>query len=620
MRRRDQVLRGAHAPVSRRWFLLPGAVLMLGFLSFAVLIGTNWINERLIVQDVALLSAIGELQRDAAISHLWLEEHVSGDVVPVGEINRRVAVSHAIAKGILEGRLPDRGTPLGQLDRRDLRQRAKSLKLLLEQFDGISRSRQHGFEVGGDVGVGSDVDTLYDRVFAALLEDAQFLEKEITLRLEGNQGRSRLLLRVMLVAWLGLVGLAVTGMWTRERRRLLAEAALSQSEAQLLQAQKMEAVGRLAGGIAHDINNYVAAITAQCELAKRKAVGDARLVQRLDTVVETAHKVSALIKRLLAFSRRVPVQQEVVNLNQVVAGLERMMRRLIGEDVRLVSRLAPELWSIRIDPSQLEQVIVNLLVNARDAMPTGGTVTLTTANRRLSSRELATLPGLAARECVLLTVRDTGGGIPPELLDKIFEPFFTTKEKSGNTGIGLSTVYAILRNSGGAIAVTSAVEAGTTVNVYLPRCREAVAPAAEAALGSEVPGGRETLLLVEDNDDLRDSTEAMLQSLGYRVLVAADGFQALERFTAVGGRVDLVVADVVMPEMSGPELVARIRATRPEVQALFVSGYADHAVLHQRVLDREVDFLDKPYSADRLARKIREVLDRATTTPRAAAG
>jgi signal transduction histidine kinase/ActR/RegA family two-component response regulator len=598
---------------SRRWYWMPAAVLALGLVSLILLVGTEWIAERLLVRDIALLGAVSEIQTEVAISHLWLEEYVSGDQVPVDEINDRIVDSQRLVQGILFDGLPGGQVRIQPLEDPELRLRAKSLRAHIDRFDAISRTRQHGWRQGraAEVAIGSELDQQYDAVFHDLLADVAFLEDALEHRLEANQGRSRLLLRLMLFAWVVIVALAVTGMWTRERRRMAAEVALSKSEAQLLQAQKMEAVGRLAGGVAHDVNNYVAAITAQCELVQRKATPGDRVWQKMEQVIETAYKIAGLTRRLLAFSRQLPIQPQVVSVNEIALGLDKMIRRLIGEDVQLEHRLSPDLWNVKMDPTQVEQVLVNLLVNARDAMPTGGGVSVTTDNARLTAADLAPLPDLAPGDYVVLTVRDAGHGIPPEVMDKVFEPFFTTKARSGSSGIGLSTVYGIVRQAGGAIQVESREGSGTTFRIYLPRTHEPLARAAtEPGRVPEAAAGHERLLLVEDNDELRDSVRSALEHLGYQVFVASNGPQAIERFEQLGGRIDLVISDVVMPGMSGREMLDRLRRIQPGLQAVFVSGYTDNVILRHGIQEGEVDFLEKPFSSERLARKIREILGR----------
>lgn len=391
--------------------------------------------------------------------------------------------------------------------------------------------------------------------------------------------------------------------------RRQAERALHQREAELRQAQKMEAVGRLAGGIAHDVNNYLGAIRGYCEVAMLKGESGEPLTQRMTAAVETADKVSALIRQLLAFSRRQPVQAERVDLNRVVDDMELLMERLLGEDIAFTTDLESELWSIESDPSQIEQVLVNLLVNARDAMPTGGSITIATRNVAIGHgdrrKRLAARPGRWVR----LTVRDTGCGIPAEIHDQVFDPFFTTKAESGSSGLGLATVYAIVEQNGGVVGFESERGRGTCFEILLPASDQpptvqapAVAPAVRAGRPAEV-------LLVEDNDDMRASTRAMLETLGHRVTTAPDGAAALELLGDGGADFDLLITDVIMPGISGRELYDRLLERYGSVRCLFISGYTDNVMLRHGVAQDRVHFLHKPFSVDDLAGKIAEALE-----------
>jgi CheY-like chemotaxis protein len=287
------------------------------------------------------------------------------------------------------------------------------------------------------------------------------------------------------------------------------------------------------------------------------------------------------------------------------------VKRLIGEDLHLEAYLSPDLWPSRLDPSQVEQVIVNLLVNAREASPQGGQVTIETANSKLDRSYLQGHPTVREGDYVLLAVSDSGSGIPLEIRDRIFEPFFTTKEGSDARGLGLATVYAIAKQNGGHISVYSEVGKGTTFRVYFPRAHEIAPRAAPAALPQAQPArGSETLLLVEDNDELRGATMGVLEALGYRVFAAQDGAEALEILRRSARHVDLVITDVVMPGMSGQQVFDQVRTLWPDVRVLFISGYTDNVVLRHGILAGRFDFLDKPFSTDRLSRKVREVLDR----------
>lgn len=610
---------------SRHWYWMPAVVLALGVLSLALLFGVQWILDRLLVRDIARVQVLGEVQRDVSISHLWLEEFVAGDPNPQvedreSEIDGRVESSLAWSEALLQGGVRNALYDLHPLEEPRLRQLARDLRSQILDFRALSDERQAGYLRGelALVETGSALDQRYDRVFGRLLDTAQELDAEIRGRLGANRRRSQFLFRTIFAAWVGIVALAVTGLWTREKRRKEAEEALRRSEARLLQSQKMEAVGRLAGGMAHDVNNYLAAITAQCELVKRKVAADGAVAAKMDAIIASSFRVSALIKRLLAFSRQQPVQPEVVNLDSVVAELGAMMERLIGEDVRFEHRSTGDLWNVEIDPSQLEQIIVNLLVNARDAMPTGGVVTLETSNFVVDPGDDE--PPLGAGEYVSLSISDTGTGIDPEILDKIFDPFFTTKGRSGSSGLGLATVYGIVEQNGGAIQVRSRPGEGTTIKIYLPRTeKEATRASATAGAGSPAPlGTGEHILLVEDNEDLRASTKGMLRALDYRVTACSDGEQGLKVFEASPSLYDLMITDVVMPGMGGGELADRIRWLRPELPILFVSGYTDNVILRHGVLEGEADLLEKPFQADQLARRVREMLDRQPDTEAAA--
>ncbi|HSF43484.1 MAG TPA: response regulator, partial [Thermoanaerobaculia bacterium] len=356
----------------------------------------------------------------------------------------------------------------------------------------------------------------------------------------------------------------------------------------------------------------VTAITSQCELVKMKARPGDRVSAKMDMVIGTAGKITSLVRQLLAFSKRQPVEVRVVRLNEIVEGLRGMVNRLIGEDLQLETFLHPGLWPVRMDPGQVEQIIVNLLVNAREASPRGGKLTVETANVLLEREYLKNNPTVEPGEYTLLAVSDSGTGIPPEIQDKIFEPFFTTKEGAGEArGLGLATVYGIVKQNRGHLAVYSEVGRGTTFRIYLPRSGDAVAEQAGASVAEAAAGGVETILLVEDNEELRGSTWGVLEALGYRVRTAADGPEALAVLDQEEGAVDLVISDVVMPGLSGPDLVARIRETSPDIRVIFISGYTDNVVLRHGILEGEVDFLEKPYTIERLARKIREVLNRS---------
>jgi signal transduction histidine kinase len=587
---------------------MPGAILALGVISVVLWLGTDLTRSRVTAQEVALIRAAAEVRVSVAVAHLWLEEYVSGDTGGnLEQVWRNLDRAEALARSMLEGGgFGPAGTELQPLESPELRRRAEELLGQIVVLRQKARLRQEGRARGEDTGIGSASDAEFDRLFDRLSREAQGLERAVERQMAANQRRMGLLLWTSLLGWMSLIGIAAAGLWTRERQRRATEAALRHSEAQLLQAQKMEAVGRLAGGLAHDINNYVTAITSQCELVRMKA--EPRVAEKMDMVIATAGKITSLVRRLLAFSRQQPMAVRVVGLNEVVEGLGSMMKRLLGEDVELRTYLAPGLWPVRVDPGQVEQVVVNFVVNAREAMPRGGKITIETANVSLDEEYLRSNPTVKPGEYVLMAVSDSGSGIPPEIRDRIFEPFFTTKEGTEARGLGLSSVYGIVKQNGGHVAVYSEVGKGTTFRVYLPRSSEAAAAAPSSIPAAAPSRGAESVLLIEDNDELRGATRGLLEVLGYKVSAAANGAEALDLFDRLGGRVDLVVCDVVMPGMSGPEVVERLRARKPDLRALFMSGYTDNVVVRHGILEGELEFLEKPFSAERLAAKVREVL------------
>jgi signal transduction histidine kinase/ActR/RegA family two-component response regulator len=383
---------------------------------------------------------------------------------------------------------------------------------------------------------------------------------------------------------------------------------LKQLEAQLAQSQKMEAIGQLAGGVAHDFNNLLTVIMSYSALLLDDFdAGDSRRLD-IEEIAAAAHRASGLTRQLLAFSRKQVVQPRPTNVNDVIRNVENMLRRLIGEDIKFESTLAPDVGLVNIDPGQLEQVLLNLAVNARDAMPEGGTLQIITANIELGAaetgRQLSAPPG----PYVLLSVNDTGAGIPPDVQKRVFEPFFTTKPTGKGTGLGLSTVYGIVKQLGGDLWLRSEPGKGTTFHVYVPRIQGESPEAIQRAKPVALPAGSGTVLLAEDDHALRALTERVLLSAGFTVLPARSGSHALEIARNHAGRIDLAISDVVMPELSGPEFVERLRRKRPGVRVLFVSGYTDDEVMRRGVLAGETAFLQKPFAPEQLLQKIREVM------------
>jgi PAS domain S-box-containing protein len=382
-----------------------------------------------------------------------------------------------------------------------------------------------------------------------------------------------------------------------------------QLEMQLRQAQKMEAVGRLAGGIAHDFNNVLSAILSYADLlAEDLSPKDPRRVDAQE-ISRAAHRAAGLTRQLLAFSRSQMLALKVLDLNEIVAGTDKMLRRIIGEDITLETRLAPELGHVRADPGQVEQVIMNLAVNARDAMPGGGRLTIETGNAVFDEQYRAVHEMVTPGDYVMLAVSDTGCGMDREEQSRIFEPFYTTKEPGKGTGLGLSTVYGIVKQSGGFIWVYSEPNQGATFKVYLPRVYEALDVVPPSPPASAPARGVETILLVEDEAPLRKVVHQILTRQGYLVLASSGGEEALRLARSHPGAIDLIATDVIMPGLGGRELVERLLALHPEASVLFMSGYTDDAVVHHGILERGTAFLQKPFSAAVLARKVREVLD-----------
>jgi PAS domain S-box-containing protein len=399
-----------------------------------------------------------------------------------------------------------------------------------------------------------------------------------------------------------------------ERRR--AEEALKKSEEQLRQWQRVEAIGRLAGGVAHDFNNLLMTIKGCSELLLGGLDPHDARREEVEEIRKAAERATALTRQLLAFGRRQVLQPQVLDLNEVVANMDRMLQRLIGEDIQLLTVLDPELWSVKVDPGQIEQVIMNLAVNARDAMPGGGKLTIETANVVLDEeyalRHVAVKPG----PCVMLAVTDNGCGMDKETQSHLFEPFFTTKNKGEGTGLGLSTVYGIVKQSGGNIWAYSELGHGTTFKVYLPRVEEGVKAYRPKVAPTVPPGGPETILLVEDEEAVRTIVSKILQNKGYTVLEAHHGHEALQICKDYEGPIHLMVTDVVMPHMSGRELAERLTFLRPELRVLFMSGYPDNAIVHHGVLGAGTAFLQKPFALSALECKVRELLDAPSQSAR----
>jgi PAS domain S-box-containing protein len=380
-------------------------------------------------------------------------------------------------------------------------------------------------------------------------------------------------------------------------------------EGQFRQAQKMEAVGRLAGGVAHDFNNLLTVISSYSDLLLEDLAGHDPRRADVAEIGKAASSAAALTRQLLAFSRQQVLEPVVLDLNAVVTSAEKLIKRLLGEDIAVVTALAPSLGTVKADPGQIEQIIVNLAVNARDAMPDGGKLTLETANVVMDQAYLRDHPAATPGPYVMMAVSDTGIGMDEQTQRQIFEPFFTTKEMGKGTGLGLATVYGIVKQSGGFIWVYSELHHGTSFKIYLPRAEEGAVAVTPSDQAKQAPRGTETVLLVEDAPAVRAVTRQVLDRLGYTVLEAPDGKSAVHVATKHQGTIHLLVTDVVMPELGGRQLVERLIALRPDLKVLYVSGYTDDAVVRHGVLEAGIAYLQKPFTPDILARKVREVLE-----------
>ena len=449
------------------------------------------------------------------------------------------------------------------------------------------------------------------------LPELQNLSQKVVMALAAEYQRqySRLFWTLIIVTVgsgvLFLVGLLLV------RRHVNREAAAHRQEQEehsmledmLRSAQKMEAIGRLTGGIAHDFNNLLGIINGYSELSLNGLKDGDPLLDNLKEIQAAGERAAALTHQLLAFRRKQILQPKVINLNDVIGQMERMLRRLIGEDIDLATFLEPGLGQVKADPGQMEQVIMNLAVNARDAMPEGGKLTIETKNVVLDRTGSDWAPDVQEGRYVMMAISDTGTGMDAKTMEHIFEPFFTTKEKGKGTGLGLSTVHGIVKQSGGHVSVYSEPERGTSVKVYLPRIDE---EKAESSVSPNIPtaslSGSETILVVEDEERLRKLVCRVLREKGYTVLEASSGQEALRASAAHKGPIHLLATDVVMPELSGRETADILSLKRPETRVLYMSGYTDEAIVRHGILEEGVQFLPKPFTPEALARKVREVL------------
>ncbi|ESQ78738.1 hypothetical protein AEYBE204_12190 [Asticcacaulis sp. YBE204] len=392
--------------------------------------------------------------------------------------------------------------------------------------------------------------------------------------------------------------------------RLEEQQRLADAEAHLRQAQKMEAVGQLTGGIAHDFNNMLAVVMGSLELLNRRVVDDPRARHFVKSALDSAKRAATLTQRLLAFSRQQPLQPETVNVNRLVSGMSELLSHALGGAVRVETVHGAGLWSVNVDPNQLENVILNLAVNARDAMPDGGKVTIETQNAHIDERYVVSEPGVEPGQYVMIAVSDTGTGMPPEIMAKAFDPFFTTKPVGKGTGLGLSQVYGFVKQSGGHVRIYSEAGQGTTIKIYLPRHHaDDVALSAKEDSQALLRGDlKELILVVDDEDAVRQFSVDAITELGYRVISASNAADALAYIEAEP-EISLLFTDIVMPEVNGRKLADQARVIRPDLKVLYTTGYTRNAVVHNGVLDPGVELIGKPFSLDELAAKIRSMLD-----------
>jgi PAS domain S-box-containing protein len=378
---------------------------------------------------------------------------------------------------------------------------------------------------------------------------------------------------------------------------------------QLRQSQKMEAIGRLAGGIAHDFNNLLTIIKGYSQLSLIELKEDTPLKKNIEHIHGATDRAANLVRQLLAFSRRQILEMKVLDLNAILTNLDNMLRRVIGEDIELITILAEDLGRVKTDPGWIEQAIMNLVVNSRDAMPSGGKLTIETGNVDLDEASTYGHFDVEPGRYVMLSVSDTGAGITPEVMERLFEPFFSTKEKDKGTGLGLSTVYGIVKQSDGDIWVYSEPGKGATFKIYLPRVDEPLEERREKVLCDELLRGSETILLVEDEENVRKLALRVLERQGYKVLSARDGDDALLICEQFKDPIHLMLTDVVMPGMSGHELAKRLKSLHPKMKVLYMSGYTDDTIVLHGVLVEGVNYIQKPFTVDALTKKVREVLE-----------
>lgn len=604
--------------------------LLIGFVTLALLVlGTVWLSER---QDRAAQMVRHTLEVEARLSTVLarLQDAESNQrgylligrpafLAPYEASLRRI--EPALAD--LERAVAD--NPAQRARAAELRKAIETRRALLQFNLGRYRRGEAVSGFANEFADGREAMEGVQRIVAEMKSAEAELLRE---RLEGAEMRGEQLRAALIVAVVAVLLLGAFAFSNGRRRlvqsesarasladanaRLLEEAANREAaEAQVRQVQKMQAVGQLTGGIAHDFNNMLAIVIGSLDLAKRRLHRDLpRAEACIDNALEGANRAAQLTARLLAFSRQQPLDPRILDVNKLVGGMSELLRRTIGENVRVETVLAGGLWRTFADPAQLENAVVNLCVNARDAMPDGGKLTIETTNAHLDDSYAAQHEDVVAGQYVMISVSDTGTGMPPEVIERAFDPFYTTKGAGRGTGLGLSQVHGFVKQSQGHVKIYSEPGVGTTIKIYLPRNTGDEVVREEARPVGELPHARdgEIVLVVEDDERVRHLSVDALRELGYTVVQASDATQALTVLT-MQPRVDLLFTDVVMPDLDGRRLADRAREQRPDLKVLYTTGYTRNAIVHNGMLDADVAFLPKPFTIEQLALKVRQVLD-----------
>jgi len=571
--------------------------------------------------DTSVIVLTGHGAEDVAVEAMkaGAADYLSKGTLTIEGLERAVRFALALRVGERQRRQAEAALRASEERFRALVENSSDALLLLDaegrvSYVSPSSSRHLGW--GSDEMLGGSIfdflhpddrDTMSVRLTDVLRSPAKPLHQDIRLQHADGSWREIESVAVNRLSDPSVAAIVVNARDITDRRKL---------EDQLRQAQKMEAVGQLAGGIAHDFNNLLTAILGYCNLMRDDMPAENPLRADLDEIHTAGERAASLTRQLLAFSRRQMLQPQIIDINVIVQQLEKLLRRLISEDVELITALAQNLMTVRVDPASIEQVLVNLAVNARDAMPSGGRLTIETANVDLDESFVQAHVPMKAARYVMLAVGDTGQGMDADTRARVFEPFFTTKEQGKGSGLGLATVYGMVKQSGGYIWVYSEPTHGTVFKVYFPPAQTRTAVSDEQNAGrrsSDAMHGWETVLLVEDEDAVRALAREVLRRHGYIVLEARHGVDALRVAERHPDDIHLMVTDLVMPHLGGRDLVERLTEVRPKMKVLFMSGYTDHAVMH-RDLTPGTAFLQKPFTPEAFARKVRTVLDQQAVT------